>query len=215
MTGFKGWPESALDFYEGLEADNTRAYWNDHKDVYERDVKGPMEALLAELAGEFGGSRLFRPYRDTRFSPDKSPYKTAIAARIGDGYVQLSASGLMAGAGTYHMAPDQLERYRAAAAADRTGRRLQGVVAALRVAAVEVTAMETLKSAPRGYPKDHTRIELLRHKGLVAMKAWPVAGWLGTAGAKKRVVDLFHAAAPLLAWLDAHVGPSEEADGTG
>jgi uncharacterized protein (DUF2461 family) len=75
--------------------------------------------------------------------------------------------------------------------------------------------METLKSAPRGYPKDHTRIELLRHKGLVAMKAWPVAGWLGTAGAKKRVVDLFHATAPLLAWLEVHVGPSEDADGTG
>jgi uncharacterized protein (TIGR02453 family) len=213
MTGFKGWPDSALDFYDGLEADNSKAYWLDHKDVYERDVKAPMEALLAELANEFGESRLFRPYRDTRFSPDKSPYKTAIAARIGDGYVQLSGNGLMAGAGTYHMTPDQLERYRAAVAADRTGRKLQVVVDVLRDAAVEVTAMETLKSVPRGYPRDHPRIELLRHKGLVAMRAWPVAGWLGTAGAKRRVVDLFHATAPLLSWLDAHVGPSEEANG--
>jgi uncharacterized protein (TIGR02453 family) len=214
MTGFTGWPDSALEFYDGLEADNSKAYWHDHKDVYERDVKAPMEALLAELAGEFGESRLFRPYRDTRFSPDKSPYKTAMAARIGDGYVQLSANGLMAGAGTYHMAPDQLERYRAAVAADSTGRKLQAVVDALRAAAVEVTAMETLKTAPRGYPKDHPRIELLRQKGLVAMKAWPPAGWLRTTGAKKRVVDLFHATAPLLSWLDGQVGPSEEADGT-
>ena len=77
-----------------------------------------MEALLAELGPEFGETTLFRPYRDTRFSRDKSPYKTAIAARVGDGYVQLSAGGLMAGAGMYHMAPDQLERYRAAVAAD-------------------------------------------------------------------------------------------------
>ena len=129
---FKGWPDSALDFYDGLEADNSKAYWLDHKDVYERDVKAPMEALLAELAPEFGESRLFRPYRDTRFSRDKSPYKTAIAARIGDGYVQLSANGLMAGAGTYHMAPDQLERYRAAVAADGPGRKLEAVVDALR-----------------------------------------------------------------------------------
>ena len=134
MTGFKGWPESALDFYEGLEADNSRAYWNDHKDVYERDVKAPMEALLAELASEFGEARLFRPIRDTRFSRDKSPYKTAIAARIGEGYVQFSGNGLMAGVGTYHMAPDQLVRYRKAAAADGTGRQLGAVVDALRAA---------------------------------------------------------------------------------
>jgi len=214
MTGFKGWPDSALDFYEGLEADNSRAYWNDHKDVYERDVKAPMEALLAELASEFGEFRLFRPYRDTRFSRDESPYKTAIAARIGQGYVQFSGNGLMAGAGTYHMAPDQLVRYREAAAADRTGHKLGAVVDALRAAAIEVTAMETLKTAPRGYPKDHPRIELLRHKGLVAMRAWPVAGWLGTAAAKKRVVDLFHATGPLVAWLDAHVGPSDDAAAT-
>ena len=72
--------------------------------------------------------------------------------------------------------------------------------------------METLKTTPRGYPKDHPRIELLRHKGLVAMKAWPVASWLGTAAAKKRVVDVLRSAAPLLEWLHAHVGPAEDAD---
>jgi uncharacterized protein (TIGR02453 family) len=214
MTEFKGWPEGARTFYEGLEADNSKAYWLSHKDVYEREVKGPMEALLAELAPEFGQPRLFRPHRDTRFSRDKAPYKTAVAARIGEGYVQFSADGLLAGAGTYHMAPDQLERYRAAAARDRTGRQLENLLATLRAARIEVTAMETLKSAPRGYPKDHPRIELLRHKGLVAMKSWPPAGWLATAGAKKRVVDLFHATKPLLAWLDAQVGPSDDPEAT-
>jgi len=207
---FTGWPDGALDFYDGLEADNSKAYWLDHKAAYERDVKAPMEALLAELAPEFGATRLFRPYRDTRFSHDKSPYKTAIAARVGDGYVQLSAGGLMAGARMYHMAPGQLTRYRAAVANERSGRRLETVVSALRKARLEVTAMETLKTSPRGYPKDHPRVELLRHKGLVTMKAWPVASWLGTAGAKKRVVDVLRAAGPLLAWLDTHVGPAED-----
>jgi uncharacterized protein (DUF2461 family) len=112
----------------------------------------------------------------------------------------------------YHLAPDQLERYRAAVAADGPGRRLQGVVDTLGAARLEVSAMETLKTAPRGYPRDHPRVELLRHKGLVAMKAWPVASWLGTAGAKKRVVEVFHATAPLLAWLHTHVGPPADAD---
>ena len=70
--------------------------------------------------------------------------------------------------------------------------------------------METLKTAPRGFPKDHPRIELLRHKGLVAMKSWPAASWLETAAAKKRVADVFHAAAPLLSWLHGNVGPAED-----
>ncbi len=54
---FKGWPETALHFYEGLEADNAKAYWLDHKEVYERDVKAPMEALLAEFRDDFGEAR--------------------------------------------------------------------------------------------------------------------------------------------------------------
>jgi uncharacterized protein (TIGR02453 family) len=212
---FRGWPESALDFYDGLEADNSKAYWLDHKDTYERDVKAPMEALLAELAPEYGETKLFRPYRDTRFSRDKSPYKTTIAAMIGDGYVQLSAGGLMAGAGMYHLTPDQLARYRAAVVADGPGRRLQSVVDGLRAASFEVTAMETLKTAPRGFSREHPRVELLRSKGLVALRTWPVASWLGTAGAKKRVVEVFESSAPLLAWLHAHVGPAEDGTDTG
>ncbi len=166
-----------------------------------------MEALLAELAGEFGESRLFRPYRDTRFSPDKSPYKTAIAARIGDGYVQLSAARPHGRRG--HLPHGA----RPAGALPRRRRRRTGPGASSRPSSTPCARRRSRsppwrrsRRAPRGYAKDHPRIELLRHKGLVAMKAWPVAGWLGTAGAKKRVVDLFHATAPLLSWLDAHVG---------
>jgi uncharacterized protein (TIGR02453 family) len=205
---FKGWRDAALAFYEGLEADNSKAYWLDHKDVYERDVKAPMETLLAELGGEFGDWRLFRPYRDTRFSPDKSPYKTAIAARIGHGYVQVSADGLVAGAGTYHMAADQLTRFRDAVVDDKTGKKLQGIVDKLGQAGLDVHSMEALKTAPKGYPKEHPRIELLRMKGLVTSRHWPPAAWLHTAGAKKRVVDVFRAAKPMLTWLEVNVGDS-------
>ncbi len=166
-----------------------------------------MEALVAELVPEFGDPHFFRPHRDTRFSRDKSPYKTTIAATIGDCYVQLSSGGLMAGADRYHLVPSELERYRAAAAADRPGRTLLRAIGAAEAAGLELGAMETLKSAPRGYPKDHERIYLLRMKGLVVMRSWPPAAWLGTARAKQRVVDVFRAAAPVLAWLDTHVGP--------
>jgi uncharacterized protein (TIGR02453 family) len=207
---FKGWPESALAFYEGLEADNSKVYWLDHKEEYERDVKAPMDALLADLTTEFGEPKLFRPYRDTRFSRDKSPYKMAIAARIGDGYVQFSADGLMVGAGTYHMMPDQLTRFREAVAHEKSGKNLEKVIATVTGAGLNVHAMEELKTAPKGYPKEHPRIELLRMKGLVASRAWEPAAWFATAGAKKRVVDTLRATKPLCRWLQDNVGPTSE-----
>jgi uncharacterized protein (TIGR02453 family) len=207
-VAFKGWPAEAVEFYEGLEADNSKAHWQDHKAVYERAVRAPMDELLAELAPEFGAGKVFRPYRDTRFSADKSPYKTNIAATLeSGGYVALSADGLACGMGYYVMSPDQLERYRKAVAADKTGVPLAELVAGLRAGGAEVTAHDVLKTAPRGYDKDHPRVELLRHKGLVAWKTWPVAPWLGTKAAKTRVVDLLHQAQPLMAWLEKHVGP--------
>ncbi len=98
---FRGWPAEALEFFEGLEADNSKTYWQRNKDVYESLVRAPMEQLLEELAPEFGEGRIFRPYRDIRFSSDKSPYKTNIAAMIGEGYVELTADGL--GAGMRHV----------------------------------------------------------------------------------------------------------------
>jgi uncharacterized protein (TIGR02453 family) len=211
---FRGWPVEAIEFYEGLEADNSKVYWQDHKSIYEQAVAGPMVELIAELAPEFGEGRVFRPYRDVRFSADKSPYKTAIAAELGHGgYLQLSSSGLAAGCGYYRMAPDQLERYRQAVADDRTGASLDGLVAAAGKNGITITARETLKTAPRGYAKDHRRAELLRLKGLVSWKEWPVAAWLGTAQAKKRIVDFLHASAPLKEWLVANVGESTMPEG--
>ncbi len=123
---FQGWRAEALEFFEGLEADNSKAYWQQNKSVYEELVRAPMEELLAELEPDWGEGRIFRPYRDIRFSRDKSPYKTHIGAVVGEGYVQLSAEGLGVGCGMWEMAPDQLERYRSAVADDRSGRGAHG-----------------------------------------------------------------------------------------
>jgi uncharacterized protein (TIGR02453 family) len=208
---FKGWPAEAIEFFEGLEADNSKVYWQEHKKTYEDSVKAPMEALLAELKANHGEGKVFRPYRDVRFSTDKSPYKTNIAATCsGGGYISLSADGLGAGSGYYMLAPDQLERFRQAIHDDKPGKALERKVETARKAGYEVTAHETLKIAPKGYPKDHPRIELLRMKGLILWQQWPVAAWLGTAKAKQRVIDLFAAAKPLNQWMDANVGPTTQ-----
>jgi uncharacterized protein (TIGR02453 family) len=206
---FSGWPAEAVEFYEGLEADNTKTYWTAHKPVYDNSVHAPMAELLEELAEEFGPGRIARPYRDLRFRTDKSPYKTAIYSILeGGGYVNFSADGLTAGIGYYQMAPDQLDRYRRAVADDTHGAALVGTIGRLTAAGVQVDGSASLKTAPKGYPRDHPRIELLRYKGVIAWRHWPVATWIHSAGAKRRVVEFLRVAAPLQSWLDEHVGPT-------
>jgi uncharacterized protein (TIGR02453 family) len=210
-TGFAGWPDEALEFFEGLEADNAKAYWEPRKAVYEHKVKAPMEALLAELGGEFGPFKIMRPYRDVRFSADKTPYKTNIGAGshagAGGVYVSFSANGLFAGAGTWHMSKDQLVRFRDAV--DGTaGAELEAIEAGLAKGGYELDG-EALKRAPKGWPQDHPRIRLLRFTSVLVGRHFPPEAWMATAAAKDRVVAVWRAARPVNAWLDANVGPAE------
>jgi uncharacterized protein (TIGR02453 family) len=202
---FGGWPAESLEFYEGLEAENSKAYWTSRKAVYEDKVRRPMEELADLLAPEFGEPKIFRPYRDVRFSHDKTPYKTHIGAVFGGtSYVQLSADGLAAGAGRWHLESDELARYRAAVAADRSGAQLATIVAELEKSGIEIHGHGTLKSAPRGYTTDHPRIGLLRHKGLTAWQGWAPEPWLHTAEAADHLVAFLRASNGLRDWLAAH-----------
>lgn len=211
---FTGFPPEALTFFEGLEADNSKPYWQANKPRYEQAVRGPLLALLGELAPEYGDFHTFRPHKDVRFSKDKTPYKTNTGSVAeGEGgttyYVQFSAAGLTVGSGYYAMAADQLDRFRRAVDDDHRGTEVAALGAALVRAGYTLGAINELKTAPRGYPKDHPRIELLRRKGLIAMRSFAPAPWLHTRRAKDRVVQAWRDAAPLSAWLDTHVGPSE------
>jgi uncharacterized protein (TIGR02453 family) len=206
---FGGWPTEALEFYAGLEDDNSRDYWTSHKGVYQDKVRQPMEALLDELTGEFGPPRIFRPYRDIRFSRDKTPYKTHIGATLGPNcYLHLSADGLSAGAGRWHLEPDELSRYRAGVAGP-DGAELAAMIDALPAAGIEVHGHGTLKTTPRGYPADHPRIALLRHKGLTTWRHWNPAPWLATPAPAQKLAEFFRTSAEFCSWLTAHVGGPE------
>ncbi len=148
---FRGWPDAALEFYVGLEADNSKAFWQANRAVYDEGVKAPFLELSTLIEREFGPLRVFRPNRDTRFSKDKTPYKTAAAAVTeSEGgasyYVQISAEGLWTGSGYYHLQSDQLARFRDAVADHRTGPKLAAAVAAVRAEKYEVGARESLKA---------------------------------------------------------------------
>ncbi|MGZ4701978.1 MAG: DUF2461 family protein, partial [Ilumatobacteraceae bacterium] len=123
-------------------------------------------------------------------------------------YVQFSATGMIAGAGYYHMAPDQLDRFREALDSETRGAEIAAITERLRKEGLQITAIGSLKTAPRGYARDHPRIDLLRLKGLVVTRHWDTAKWMQTKAAVGRVRDTWAVAAPMNAWLDTHVGPS-------
>lgn len=205
---FSGIPVAALDFYDDLEVDNTRSFWEKHKQVYLESVRAPMEALCAELAEEFGTAKVFRPHRDVRFSKDKTPYKThqgafvAVAPRTG-WYVEVSPRGVRTGGGFYDTDPPQLAALREAMAQQRTGEELAQIVAELTASGFEVGG-DRLKTAPRGYPADHQRIELLRHRSLTAFRTLGFEPVIHTAELADQVRADWAAMRPLVNWSAKH-----------
>ncbi|MEV0271851.1 DUF2461 domain-containing protein [Hamadaea sp. NPDC050747] len=208
--GFDGFPDEALVFYEGLLADNSKTYWTEHKDVYERAIKAPMSALIEELGDSWGAAKVFRPYRDTRFSADKSPYKTHQGAfcEILDGigyYVQIDADGLTTGAGFHAHTREQTARYRAAVDSPATGPELATLVASLVDSDFEL-AGDKIKTRPRGVPADHPRLALMRHESLVALRHHEPTASLHTAASATVVRGDWQALNPLVEWVATHVG---------
>jgi len=202
---FTGFPPESHEFFRDLAAHNNRDWFLAHKDVYQRACRAPMEALVAELEPRVGEVKISRINRDLRFSRDKAPYKTYIAAGVGGNYISLSADGLFVGGGFYAPDAGALQRFRAAIDDDTTGRRLQAIVRTLRRRGYEVGSHETLSSAPRGYSSDHARIELLKMKDLFAGRRFGPAAWMATAKARGRIDRVITDTAPLVKWVHQHV----------
>ncbi|MEO7235551.1 MAG: DUF2461 domain-containing protein [Lapillicoccus sp.] len=212
MTGFTGIPADAVAFYADLEQHNSREWWARNKDRYEESVREPVLALTDALADEFGEAKLFRPHRDVRFSTDKSPLKTEQGAVVqgieGMGYyLRVNADGLLAGGGSMHHASDQVTRMRAAVDDEESGEALADLVDALHDQHFQ-TGGEVLKTRPRGVAADHPRLELMRHKSLIAWRDHGTPDWLGTAAVVRHVREDWRAIRPLEQWFAAHVGPS-------
>ncbi len=238
---FEGFGSDAVNWFIGLEQDNSKEYFNATRTQWETQVRDPLHALLHELAQEFGGTvRTFRQNRDVRFSPDKSPYKTTTAGWIEPPhsqatlYAQLSAQGLLAATGyaelaadqlerfrdaigqplrrprqTPMLAADQLERFRDAIVAEESGPELIAILQAITDAGLTTMPLSPpLKTAPRGYPREHPRVDLLRQKDLIVGNLLPPSLELTNRAALEHVAHVWRTGAPLAAWLDQHVGAS-------
>jgi uncharacterized protein (TIGR02453 family) len=210
VSSFRGFSQRAVAFYADLATDNTREFWTAHKGIYEAEVRDPMRALVADLEPEFGPAKIFRPHRDTRFSKDKTPYKSGQAALVGDGaglgyYLQIDARGLSVGGGFRAHSPEQVARYRNAVNGAATGPAVAEIVADLRAKGFDIE-WEPVKTTPRGYAADHPRIDLLRCRSLMAVKAFGAPEWLPTPRTLDEVRDTWRVIAPLNRWVAANVG---------
>ncbi|UYP19891.1 DUF2461 domain-containing protein [Rhodococcus sp. Z13] len=202
---FTGFPVAALDFYDDLEADNSKTFWAAHKAVYDDCVRGPMLALLAELEEEFGEGKIFRPYRDVRFSKDKLPYKThqggyvATAGSVGY-YVEINAAGLRVAGGMFDASSAQIAAYREAVDHERRGPGLTRIVRKLERAGYEIGG-NRLKTRPRGVDPDHPRIELMRHRSIWAGRTEVSPPWIDSPRTLDEVRSAWREFRPLVRWL--------------
>src|SRR5205807_2255239 len=162
------WPPEALEFLRELEADNDRDWFRANRERYDAHLLEPARALADRLR-HLGQPHFFRPYNDTRFHA-RPPIKEQLGVAIGYGatggfYFELSLDGLLVAAGVHRPATPQLERFRRGI---DDGRRAKSFDRALRPAtqAGLELAPPALKRAPRGYPVDHPRVELLRLRQL-------------------------------------------------
>jgi len=209
-----------LAFLRALKRNNDREWFRARKNEYEQHVRDPMVVLLDQLAADFRGFApdlvseprvcLFRIYRDTRFSEDKRPLKTHVAAHFpsrkfakGEGaglYVEVAPQWVWMGGGIYMPTPPELNAIRARVATDH--RRLHSVVTSPAFKSVlgEMSG-DRLTRVPRGYPKDHPAADYLRHKQFLGFREYP-AEFALSPRFYPELLQTFRALTPLVNYLN-------------
>jgi uncharacterized protein (TIGR02453 family) len=215
-------PDEGLAFLEDLEERNTKAFFDANRAVFKEQVQAPFAALVEAAAARLrrivpglGQPKVFRIYRDLRFSKDKTPYKTSMSASVpsrpageGDGqgiatgfYVNVGPAGLYAASGLYHPARPELERVRAAVGDPATGPELEAILAKAAGSHLE-PYLGPLRRMPKAWPPDHPRAGLLKARSLLLNRQHPRAPWLQTAELLDHLLADWKAMVPFNRWLE-------------
>ncbi len=201
---FAGLHPDAVEFYRELAGHNDKAWWTANKPRYDERVRGPFEALAEELGAEFGPVKISRPYRDVRFSTDKTPYKDhvgMVTRGVAVHYLQLGADGLLAAGGIYDTTPAQLARFRAIVDDVRLFGDLEATLEELADLGFTPVQSDALATAPRGFTVDHPRIGLLRLKRLAVQSRLGVEEWMWSPTARDRIAEAWRAVSIWNDWL--------------
>ncbi|HEX3703725.1 MAG TPA: DUF2461 domain-containing protein [Vicinamibacterales bacterium] len=221
-------PPETLAFLRALKRNNRRDWFQPRKGQYEAKVRAPMIAIIDKLAVDFRRFApelvaspkvsLYRIYRDTRFSEDKTPYKTHVAASFpwrglprheGAGvYFHLAPDGLWIGGGMYAPPAPQLHAVREHIAANLG--RLRRIIAApgfkKTFGALEGSKLQRV---PRGFSKDHKAAELLKHRQFLAGVELP-APFASDPTFYRRLLGILRQAVPLVRFLNEPLAASRQ-----
>jgi uncharacterized protein (TIGR02453 family) len=223
-TAFTGFPPAGREFLAGIARDNTKAFFDAHRAVYETGLLEPAKAFVVALGEELRGrvspgiraeprvnGSILRINRDTRFSADKSPYKDHLDMWFwaGDGpsrerpgfFVRLRAATVTVGAGMHRFDRALLEAYREAVGAERTGRELEAAIADATALQGVVLGGEAYKRVPPGFGPDHPRADLLRHGALYVSGEWDVPAEASSAAFAPWAAQRLERMAPVERWL--------------
>ena len=219
---FEGFPKAGIEYLRHLKRNNNRVWFERHKSEFETEVKFPMQCLIASLQPHFESfapefdvnpkRSLFRIYRDIRFSKDKTPYKTHVAAHFvlrgkskgteGSGYyVHIEPGEVFVGGGIYMPAGDQLKKIRRAIS-DRQKEFVAIVTSKDFVKLFGTIEGARLKRIPQGYEEDHPMSEWLKLKQFFVGVEWPERKCLNPSFANE-VARVFETASPLVKFLNA------------
>ncbi len=222
---FTGFPKKTLNFFEDLKANNNKEWFTEHKEDYVAYVQEPALGFVKDMGERLqalapvhadtrtnGSGTLMRPYRDTRFSKDKTPYKTAVAGMFWEGMgkktqspafgFHLDTSGLHLMTGMFGFSKHQLELYRKAVDQKSSGEKLQEIVDSLSAKKYSVVG-ENYKRIPQGYDAEHPRATLLKHNALYIHPKPIAKSKLSSAKLLDEVYAHFETTSPLHYWLTA------------
>lgn len=222
---FTGFPEEGLRFLADLAENNDRYWFDERKDIYQKNIVAPALAFVEALGQRLqfisphiqydtrtnGAGSLMRIYRDTRFSADKSPYKTWVGIRFWDGRGRASENpgyffGFDATGGGLHVGMHGFDKamlaaYRQAVADDELGSELTAALASVRAAGEYRINGEHYKRVPRGFDREHPRADLLRFNTLYVSSPGISPAELTSPNLVDAVMDYCHNAAPVQQWL--------------
>jgi uncharacterized protein (TIGR02453 family) len=220
---FEGFADAGGKFFKSLARHNERPWFQDHKEEFETGWNAPMKLLLSEVRDAIDGAyehcdlgepKVFRIFRDVRFSKDKSPYKTHLGgllpvARTGKKvtdlpialYFHVGDKEIVAAAGHYIMEPDSLARFRAALDDEARAKELEGILKRLAKKGYTAQAHETAKRVPKGFAPDHPRAEMLKWKGLIVDFPPLPAGMLTSPKLVKWLAAACKTTVPIVEWL--------------
>jgi uncharacterized protein (TIGR02453 family) len=222
MTAFEGFADADAKFFKALAKKNEREWFQAHKAEFEEGWNTPMKLLLEQVREaidrayahcELDEPKVFRIFRDVRFSKDKSPYKTHIGGYVPTKrsqkttevpmalYFHVGAKETFGAAGHYMMDPHSLERFRTAVAEDARGKELDKILSRLAKKGFVTGSHETLKRVPKGFDPDHPRAELLKRKGLVVTFPAVPKALLTKPKLTTWLAEQSKVAAPLVEWL--------------